>query len=705
MSKTRLHLLVLLLAPFAALHGAGSSPHIFNLSDPVLPDETVVITGEDLGKDAVLEISRANGGNASNTVKWTTVKPLQAGPGSVKAVVPPDWTPGIYACRVRVGRAVSNELLANAPAAWWWIGDGGESATPGGWLRVFGKALNFGKAGSKARLCPSVGKEIELNAEKADGYALQFPLPANLAEGDYKLMVNNGLGKEAAWAEAGTVAVHKAAAWKNEVFNIKDFGPNPGEALLSALKKAESNGGGVVFLPRGRYPVQNHIVIPPHTILRGEAMELTSLYWPDMDKPPSELISGTDYGIENLSVYCQNHINVISDTADSLHLTLKKVRIRANCFFLIEDIGKEFRERHGPNSHTNCGAALMLRGRNFEVSDCDIYASNYALHIMKAKVGVITRNRLLYGGRGYSMENTERLVFEGNTVAGNNLLAIGNDITTFWTNYSMHIYYANNHIQQMYGADREMMTLDGGGGAYWGKIASASGTKLTLAADPTFKDYAPKAQIHTNWKGAAVQIMDGTGAGQYRLVTSNTGREWEVDQPWIVPPDTSSRISIAPFRGRNLFIGNTLEDGGPFQIYGAGHDCIVANNRSSRTDGYLIWGLNPHGWGYQPSWNCQFLDNEILEGNSYGHRASGFGTVDDDESKAYDGALVRAAIFRRNTLHNNAGFSIAAHTEDTLLENNSIQNCELGISIRLPATGTLQRGNIFKDVTEPVREK
>ena len=107
---------------------------------------------------------------------------------------------------------------------------------------------------------------------------------------------------------------------------------------------------------------------------------------------------------------------------------------------MIEDVGKEFRKRHGPASHKECGAALLLRGTNFEVTGCDLYASNYALRILKGKTGIISGNRFLYGGRGYSLENTERLIFEDNLVSGNNLLAIGNDLTTFWTNFSRHIY-------------------------------------------------------------------------------------------------------------------------------------------------------------------------------------------------------------------------------------------------------------------------
>ncbi len=218
---------------------------------------------------------------------------------------------------------------------------------------------------------------------------------------------------------------------------------------------------------------------------------------------------------------------------------------------------------------------------------------------MKAKTGIIARNQIRYGGRGYSIENTDRLIFEDNLIAGNNLLSIGNDITTFWSNYCRNIYFARNHLQQMFGADREMMTLDAGGGAYYGRVAAVNGTRLRLAGDPAFRDYAPTP--HTDWSGAAVMVRDGRGAGQYRLVTQHAGRQWEVDRPWLVPPDATSRISIAPFRGRDLFVGNTFEDGGAFQLYGAAVDSILAGNP---TLPQAWWALNAEGkrWSGWPGY-------------------------------------------------------------------------------------------------------
>jgi len=528
-------------------------------------------------------------------------------------------------------------------------------------------------------------------------------LPPDIVPGDYGLFVHNGFGGDAAWRGVGTVRIRPRAEGKPDLFHVKDFGPNPALALVAALKAAETNGGGVVYLPRGRYPVNGTLKIPTNTVLRGEAMALTSLYWPDFETPPPELLTGADFGVESLSLYCQNHRNVLADTAASRRMFLRQVRIRANAFFMIEDIGKAFRGRKGPASHRACGAAVLLRGANFEITDCDLYASNYGIRILKAKTGVMARNQIRYGGRGYSFENTERLIFEENLVEGNNLLAIGNDITTFWNNSCRHIYFADNRIRQMFGADREMMTLDAASGAYFGAVAAADGMTVTLAADPVFRDYAPKP--HTNWIGAAVQIMEGRGAGQYRFVAAHAGRDWQVDRPWAVLPDATSRISIAPFRGQNLFIGNMFEDGGAFQLYAAAHDSIVAGNKGSRMDGFLVWGLNPHGWGYQPSWYCQFFDNEILEGNGYGHRSASLGTLGRDETQAYHGALVRGTIFRRNVLHNNARFVVSGMTEDTLIENNTVRKSDNGIIVKASARGTLLRENIFEEVIQALQEE
>jgi len=542
---------------------------------------------------------------------------------------------------------------------------------------------------------------VVLKPTQAECWSLSVALPKDLKVGEYAVEVHNGFGGAAGWCPAGKLTVAARELWKTEVFNVKEFGTDSDAAVRAALAKVEENGGGVVYFPRGRYQIKDELKLPPGTVLRGEGMGLVSLFWPDMEKPPVDLIHGPKFGIEDLAIYVQNHRNVVDDEDGSTGTFLHRVRIRANCFFMIEDLRKGFRGRNPPASHNDCGAAVMVRARNFEITDCDIYASNVALRVFHGKYGLVARNRFQYGGRGYTIENTDALIYEDNTVSGNNLMAIGNDITTFWTSYCRNIYYARNRLSNMYGADREMMTLDAGGGAYFGKVASTDGTHVTLAADPTYMDYAPPDRHHADWTGGAMMILDGTGAGQWRSVTKNAGREWEVDRPWSIAPDDTSLISIAPHRGRHLFIGNTFEDGGAFQLYGGALDTIVAGNKGTRMDGFFAWGLNPHDWGWQPCYNCQFLDNEILEGNGYGGRGAFMGAFTGDNNAKYAGPLARGIIFRRNTLDSNARMRFHATLDDVLVERCMMKNNDLGITVGKGPTNLLLRENRFENVTTP----
>lgn len=688
---------------------AATRPVIVWASDPAAPDETVLLTGEGLGPEAVVELTRLEDTPTTHpTLKplgelkgWERIKPLQASGESLKFVVPKAWKEGIFACRVRSGEALSSVTLLNEPEPWWWQGDGGETVSRFGWIRVFGKSLSHQDDSWRMCALRADGRQFDLNLAMGEisPYALWRCRPKEA--GDYTLYVHNGWGGDAGWRAAGSLTIAPDQDEKTEIYDVKDFGPDPGQALLAALKKAETNGGGTVYLPRGRYPVKDRLVIPPGTLLKGERMDLVSLYWPDFETPPKELISGADYGLEELTIYCQNHKDVVTDTADSKSFTLKKVRIRANCYFMIEKVGQEFRKRRGPASHTQCGAAVLLRGRNFMIMNCDIYASNYAIRGMKAKVGMIYGNTLRYGGRGYSIENTDRLILEGNVIEGNNLLSIGNDITTFWTSTCRNIYYHGNKVRQMYGADREMMTLDAGGGAYLGKVAKVEGVRMTLAADPVFMDYAPKP--HTNYDGGAVTILSGKGAGQYRLVARNAGREWEVDRPWDIVPDETSLVSIAPFRGRHIFLENSFEDGGAVQLYGAAYETIIEGNGGARMDGFLVEGLSPHAWGVQPSLYCQVIGNVISEGNGYGPRSANFGVSGHSTVPGFEGPMVRGAIFRRNECWNNASLRIEGVTQDVVVEHNRVCDNAAGIVVGPGASGVLLRGNRFENVKEPLK--
>lgn len=715
--KTGIALAAALLV-LAGLAAGSDAPVVVWASSPVRPNETVVVAGHSLVSGSgeqgptVVELAAIGGepGAPPADVEpplpadaaWQPQTLVRGDAEGVACVVPASWPLGAWGCRVRRGEVVSEPVLLNAPAPWWIRGDAGEATAPGGMVRVFGHSLQFTGAGTpSAALRDAAGTVTAVTVTEATPYALTLLLPATVATGTHTLWVHNGLGGPSAWRRAGMLPVAAPVAWKTERFNVLEFGPQPEEAILAAIVKAKENGGGIVYLPRGRYGLSKPIDIPDGVVLSGESKELVSLYWPDFETPPPHLVRGNTFGLENLSLYCQNHRTVVVLESKSDGAFIRNIRIRANCYFMIEKPGEPFRGRSGPQSNRGIGAGIAVHGKNFEIRDCDVLASDIALFVRDTRHGLVSGNTFLYGGRGYRIESSRELVFENNTVEGFDLTAIGNDIGTFWSNACTHIYFANNHLRRMFGADREMMTLDAGGGAYLGGVAAVDGNRLTLAADPVFKDYAPKP--HQNWAGAAVMILEGKGVGQYRIVTGHQGRDWEIDRPWAVVPDMTSRISIVPWRGRNLFIANACEDGGPFQLYGSAHECIVAENTGRRMDRFLVWGLDPHDWGQQPSWYCQFLDNQILEGNAYGHRTGGFGTAAAGKPGDGKGRSVRDVVFRRNTCLNNAGFSIAGNLHGALVEHNTIADADIGIVVQAPASGVILRANAFTNVATPLR--
>lgn len=700
------------LALFVALTAAGmvlAAPTVLWVSDPVGPDETVMMLTERASTASTVEAARLDDGKVTKPgatpalpAKWTTLKPLQAARQGVKAVLPAAWKPGVFALRVREAGQASAVVLANAPDPWWLQGDEGQRSTPGGWVRVFGKCLSQDAKAARLVLRDARGTDTALKLTQATTWAVGGALPATLRPGGYEVFVHNGQGGDGAWKLAGKLSVIPPVAWKTDVFTVGGEGEkNDTDKLIrDALQQAADNGGGVVLLPRGTYDVKGELVIPPGTVLKGEAPGLVTLYWRQTADPPEALISGRDYGLQNLTIFCFNYRRVISDSQESERLRLDHVIIRAVPDAVRSQVMKCNKETL---------AAVHLLGRNFQVTHCDFYAATAGnlpgRCIVTGPWGFCREQGPWWGvvsdcvldGHLYGMEAFRGLIFERNSIKG---VAVG--ASTYWNNFAKELYFADNAVQHVYGGDREILTSDAGGGAYLGQ-ATASGTKLTLAADPVFKDYAPTA--HTDYRGAAVYLMDGTGAGQWRTVTANQGREWEVDRPWDVPPDDTSVLSIVPFRGRSLIVNNTFTDGGAVQMYGTVADIIIAGNKGTRIDGFYTWGLNPHGWGWQPAWTTQLLDNEILEGSGYGGRVWGptfLGVITSNTDAQYAGPLARGNVLRRNVLQTSSYISLGGVSTDTLVENCTLKHHAIGIRVGKDVRNVLLRRNVFEDVAKPL---
>lgn len=697
----------------------GDAPVVFWASDPVRPGEAAMAIGDLFGDAPAVELARLPDGRpgdpAQQEVSWPArgvkLEALQANAQSVKFVVPKDFDAGLYAVRVTT-RGGSAVRVLNRPQLWWAQGDGGTTATPGGWVRAFGKNLGWeAKDGLRKPELRLEGARTVSLAVQADGNAARAEIPADLPAGDYRLFFHSGAGGSAGWSEPVALTVAKQAAWPQAVFNVTNFGAQADgvkddtAAIQGALAAAETNGGGVVYLPRGRYALSDALAIPRRTVLRGERQDWVALCWPDLPKPPESLVQGTNlFGVESLTIYANQHKHVIAgalgDKPDSGDVFLRRVRVRADAYRghpTQEEVNARFAE--SMKWSTGGGDTVRLGGRNIEITECDFYGTGRALFLSRVCGGLVASNRFFNGRWGwYCLSGSDGLIFENNRIVGADLMSTGGGLNCLdGSRFSQNVYYADNRLHLMHGWDREAMTSDAGGEAYSGKAGAVSGRTLALAGKPDWRK--------RDWRGAAVFVLAGRGAGQCRRVAGQGEQSVDVDRAWDVAPDAGSDICVTMFQGHYLIVGNEFADCGPMQFYGTAVENVVTRNTGARMSGFRGKGLWYHG--YQPNWYCEFRDNAIAEGNYY-H----WTTADDSVLEItglrhlpYAGPMNLGSVVRGNRLESNAHIRIAGDTRDAIVEANRVANADQGIFISKNTSNVLARANAFENVRQELTDE
>ncbi len=685
---------------------AHAQNHVFWASEPALPGDTVMLAGDDLQNVTQIRLGRLydepgpKGVKRSPIQEWKIVTPLQTTPRSLKFVLPSEWKRGIFNCEIK-GKNWMQTLQLNDPEVWWLQGDSSTFATPGGTLRIFGKSLSFGNK-AEVFLRTADGKSVLLQAAPGDGYSLSFALPATLPTGNYPVMISNGFGLT--WGEAGTLEVKKAESWPTQIFNVMDFygaqadkeitrtlgkfSPvvDRTEAINAALKKAADNGGGIVFLPEGKYAFVGELKMPPRTVLKGEGMGQTVLRFGkggfaldggsdarrltnEDEKTPPNLISGGAFGVQDLSLYLPRVYQTGISTGDDF--SMQRVRIRADRYWI----------RSGEREHET----TLRLGNNCRVTDCDILSQGVGI-TYAGRNELIARNTIYAGKSNIALERSDGAIIEDNEF-------ISLDPTAYinLSGEGRNVYYARNKHSSFFTHQSDFsFTFDGQGSAYIGKVAAVAGADVTLAGEPQYPDWAKES--HSIWRRCVVAIMQGKGTGQYRFVTANAGRKWTIDRPFDIAPDETSTISIFPFRGRSLIIGNRFEDANWVNMgYGSSLDVICAGNSLYRAGAMLNYGLREIA-GVHASWFVQYLDNEIYEGNTLVETTS-----DGRHPELLDGPVTRFCINRRTHLHadNSGDLSVGGAATDVIFEGCTLDNARSQIKVGKETSGVLLRNNVF----------
>ena len=747
----------------------AEKPEILWASDPIRPGETVMIQGHAFGSDTVVEAGPAPGKpmqkleildrneqclkalipadwkpnafalqvstaagravtllNRPHTIWWVGDLGKRQTPGGRFRICGRNMLGDLKGVRVRLTGPITGGINACTPI----LGRDGALSRP----RRAGPARPICGCRSSSA---GVHKGADAVIEKAEDFALTAVLPADTPPGEYSLQVHNGWGSEAGWSDPIPFTVEHAEPWPQTVFNVMDFGAtgdgiaDDTAAVQVALAKAEASGGGIVFFPLGRYEIRGTLRMPRFTVLRGEKREWVELLWPDAPKRVV-LVKGTNsFGLEEISLAARNYADgILSDDGrqpDAGNVFLRRIRVRAMRYEGLMDNAEAYRRLCESVAHETKDCAevegsitVQLGGENVEITDCDLYGSGRSLVLAAVRGGRVTGNQIYNGRLGwYCISGPDGLIFENNDIIGADLASTGGSLNTFcdWRS-CQDLYFANNRLRTIFAHHREAITSDGGGGSHAGQIESAEGTKLVLSETPCVYRVNKEGESHpggaalwlkTAKPGMGVYILKGRGAGQWRRVIRQEGRTVEIDRPWAVDPDDTSLISIATRQENYLIVNNDISDAGiAVQTCGISINHVIAGNRCARAGGIRVWGLN-YG-GVQPTWFCQLLDNEIVEGNGLVAR-SGSATPGDSllavvgqELPGVDVPMARCAVVRRNHLHNNARIELTGTVQDVVVERNTIENARVGLKVDKTVAGALVRENTFVNVRQPLEK-
>ena len=218
------------------LGSAAAAPPTLNwVSTPAHDGETVIASGGGFTNASVVTLTGSDGTKH-------TVEPLNAHSSGIGFKLPAGTVGGVSLYDVSVDGS-SPPIIVNRPDVWWWQGDSGNSSTPGGWLRVFGRAISTHSAeattetaervaidsavsrgdyaaarqlidqlelrradnskdaptGTRLRLTPMGSTEdtapVEILAVAANSslFEARFNLPLTVAPGQYRAEISNGL--------------------------------------------------------------------------------------------------------------------------------------------------------------------------------------------------------------------------------------------------------------------------------------------------------------------------------------------------------------------------------------------------------------------------------------------------------------------------------------------------------------------------------
>lgn len=676
---------------------------------------------------------------------------------SVKFVIPKkdndnnEMPGGLYAVRLKGidenTNPIEKTLILNAPHIDYTVGDDGKRISQGGYIEVVGKTLAFPTSNSdenkdygnlKALLVNKNGtvvKELPIQTVFSN-YNVRLSVPEDTPLGNYELWFYSGYG----WSVPYNVTVAESVEKKllsmasvNVLDNIYtgttvagDKNQNVTPYVQKLLDIVGSQGGGVLYFPKGIYRFTQPLIIPENVSIVGESTEesifiWTSFNWTFNNLPTYLLGATSNTVIKNIDIYAHRTGGIVSYFGEKVeNVYLDSVRTysqrisgttssggHSGSFYTISELHiLNAVEKKSWTVWTDDKTELT----NFQMRNCDF--ENYANNGSDAQ-GM----RLTYGSdkSSYYQIYDSKFTCGWSPGQGNNVIVRNFDFSkACFAITGNGVLYDSNYIHDDTTNNRELFVAD----------LSPSVSKFTGmykdTSDNTGKTWLmPLGNRNAkNLIGMQFYVVTGQGSGQTRTVanaevTSVQGvYRITFDNAFRVEPNRNSGAIMRHARENMYFTGNTFYNGSAVGFYGGVAGVVYDSNSYQRVGGQYLQSI----WG-DVNWYASFNNEQTVYDPFYIHsdgtedgvagQGSGFTNL---EIASTQRKYSRVFVFR-NCDFNGRMLSVSTKSEsaisDLLLDNCSFTKSEYGINqettVYLGAglDGALFHNLTFNDVDTP----
>lgn len=669
---------ILLTIPIVRLWGNGSGtgkPVIFNFNEGAQPGEAFSVQGDSFGPDAELWYTQI-AGSEKELKPQIPLSVLSRSDIFVAGVLPDQkQLPAgqLIAVWVKNGEQWSEPVFINRARI---VSVEFEEIMPGYVFRVFGRNLFF--AGQKAGLTffdAAGNQSFPAEIMSSGPYILQVRAPKELKSGvHYALKVTNGAG--GTWGESvadETILARQVApdpfsvgapwgadfTFSKNIYNAKsdrrlqlkakgDGKANDRDALQQAINKASLDGGGVVYLPQGKYKLDFAsgcgLTMRSNVVLKGDGATQTIIQygfgtppaypdpigksgWPDETIEGVALLWPVGTKLSGLSDLCLQNIN----TGGLWRHSLKTMRPEE------KRPGAAGSGLFAVNCRFDLAVAWGLSWAYVDkmvVANCDFesYAQvtwPWLWHCDGSTNFAMRNNRIRYSAGRFGFNESYNGIIENNHITRlGDLQTLKGETGGFNIDYAKDIVVLRNRmdVEGASIADRNMgeTILSQGGnpaGQTLGTVDAATENSITDSKQewPVFGTSRPGYVGDVNASvpscSNAVAIISGKGAGQWRYILKNSSTTMQIDRPWDVVPEKGSQYVVMKWSAEDWLVKeNILENNNRgIWFYCGGNDVVIEGNQLVDSEGiYLRADQRREVGRFNLTWNFLVENNRVF---------------------------------------------------------------------------------------------